>query len=136
MLGAYNTIHAQSCHVSLKLRHLLSFVYYCLSGMRPELMRVSQELHAAPTPRPHRSKQLLAEEEGSGSTLRRNWRLEQASICDTTIVERHRQCVVLHIDRQGGIESHGANYELSRVHVHRVGRVVGREEGHQSRYVV
>jgi len=114
--------------------HILPFMV--LSRTRPELTRIRQELHAAPTPRPHRSKQLLAEEESLGRTLRRNWRLEQASVCDTAIAERHRQCVVLHTDRQGGIESHGANYELSCVLVHRVGRVVGREEGHQSRYVV
>jgi hypothetical protein len=101
----------------------------------PELIRVHQELHSAPAPRPHRSEQFLAQKESPRSTVRSTWRLEQTSVCDTVVIECHWQRVVLHIDRQGGIESHGANHELSGILVHRIGRMVGRKEGYQQRYV-
>lgn len=60
----------------------------------------------------------MAQEESVGCTICRDWSAEPASLCYTAIAQCHRKCVVLHIDRQSGIESHGAHHKLTRLSIH------------------
>jgi hypothetical protein len=130
MLGTHNAVYAQSCDV----RPLPNLLRVLLSHpIHDKILTTSQELHPTAPPRAHRPEQLMAKEEDSWSVLRRDRHSQQTRICRTAAVERNGQCVVLHLDRKGGTESHGTDYELAGVPVYSLGRVVGGEEGYKQR---
>jgi len=73
----------------------------------------------------------MDKEKGAWDMVRCHWRSEQARICYSSAIERHRQCVVLRLDRQGGAKPHRANHKFSGVPLHGTWRMVGREKGYQ-----
>lgn len=73
----------------------------------------------------------MAQEESAGCTLCCDWSAKSTGLRDTIVAQCHWKRVVLHIDRQGGIKSYSAHHKLTRLSVHSLRRVVGREKGHQ-----
>lgn len=70
MLGSHNTLYATRRH----------------------------KLYSSASPLPHRSQQLVAEEEGAGGLVRGDWRAVAAGVRDPILIECHRECVVFCAD--------------------------------------